>query len=131
MIYWGEPTVGADVFEGPEKKLEVFFAGLPAAAPEGFRRFSAAVWSDVLREARCTILRRSGNAAFDAYLLSESSLFVYPRKVVLKTCGTTTLLLVLPKVRPLAGTCSPRSRSVGCLAERSSALARMRARSPV
>merc|ERR1719454_1915412 len=87
-------------FEGPEKKLEVFFSGLPNKS--GFRHFPPSVWSDVLSEAHCSILHSVGNEAFDAYLLSESSLFVYPHKLILKTCGSTTLLLVLPKVLGLA-----------------------------
>ena len=90
-----------DVFEGPEKKLEIFFHAAPANA-RGFRSFEGPVWSDVLLDARCTILHREANESFDAYLLSESSLFVYPNKLILKTCGTTTLLLVLPKVLALA-----------------------------
>ena len=93
-----------DVFEGPEKKLEVFFSAYSgdAAAALGLRAFSQATWSEVLADARCSILHHVGNAAFDAYLLSESSLFVYPHKLILKTCGTTTLLLVLPTVLALA-----------------------------
>jgi len=90
----------ADVFEGPEKKLEVFFTAPTDGV--GFRRFPRAAWSDVLADARCSILHSMGNDAFDAYILSESSLFVYPYKLVLKTCGTTTLLLVLPKLLTLA-----------------------------
>lgn len=89
-----------DVFEGPEKKLEVFFDLPPTAT--GFRSFDEVVWSDVLSAAKCTILHTQPSAAFDAYLLSESSLFVYPSRVILKTCGTTTLLLVLPKLLELA-----------------------------
>lgn len=87
-------------FEGPEKKLEVFFSA--AVTGGSFRGFPQSVWSDVLANAHCSILHAVGNEAFDAYLLSESSLFVYPHKLVLKTCGTTTLLAVLPRLLTLA-----------------------------
>jgi len=96
------PSVDADqdVFEGPEKKLEVFFHAPDAAT--GLRSFGADDWTEVLAAASCSILHVESNAHFDAYLLSESSLFVYPHKAVLKTCGTTTLLLVMPKLLALA-----------------------------
>jgi len=91
-----------DVFEGPEKKLEVFF-GRPTSDPNRtFRSFNADDWTEVLAEAKCSILHVQAYEAFDAYLLSESSLFVYPTRVILKTCGTTTLILVLPKLLALA-----------------------------
>merc|ERR1719440_1686926 len=89
-------------FEGPEKKLEVFFTPPASGDVSGLRHFPPSVWSDVLADARCSILHTRGNEAFDAHLLSESSLFVYPHKLILKTCGTTTLLLVLPKLLALA-----------------------------
>ena len=89
-----------DVFEGPEKKLEIFFSRSPTVAA-GFRSYDAAVWEDLLTPANCKILHCAPSAAFDAYLLSESSLFVYSSRVILKTCGTTTLLLVLPKLLEL------------------------------
>jgi len=90
-----------DVFEGPEKKLEVYFTH---AGPinGGLRRYGSESWGDMLVAASCTIVSKKSNAHFDAYLLSESSLFVFPYRVVLKTCGTTTLLLVIPQLLRMA-----------------------------
>jgi len=90
-----------DVFEGPEKKLEVYFTR-SSITEVGFRQFQADAWAGLLVDAACSILHTESNDNFDAYLLSESSLFVYPERVILKTCGTTTLLLVLPKLLAFA-----------------------------
>jgi len=60
------------------------------------RGITRAEWQSVLDEAKCTILGVLRDEACNAYLLSESSLFVYSHKIVAKTCGTTTLLRMLP-----------------------------------
>mmetsp|Transcript_20353 Transcript_20353/g.33561 ORF Transcript_20353/g.33561 Transcript_20353/m.33561 type:complete len:362 (-) Transcript_20353:1021-2106(-) len=82
-------------FEGPEKSLEVDF-NPKSGCPGGMRAISREVWDDILHLARCQILTKTSNEHFDAYVLSESSLFVYDYKVFIKTCGTTTLLRCLP-----------------------------------
>lgn len=58
----------------------------------GLRTLPRSDLDRVCMRARCTILSSVSNRYLDAYVLSESSLFVYPYMIVLKTCGTTTLL---------------------------------------
>eukprot|EP00563_Minutocellus_polymorphus_P012709 CAMPEP_0181074630 /NCGR_PEP_ID=MMETSP1070-20121207/29697_1 /TAXON_ID=265543 /ORGANISM="Minutocellus polymorphus, Strain NH13" /LENGTH=532 /DNA_ID=CAMNT_0023155745 /DNA_START=243 /DNA_END=1841 /DNA_ORIENTATION=+ len=112
----GEIREYTGVFEGPEKTLEVVFrrvtdtdeeepqlpqqANAHAAAGQeieriGLRRLNRADLDRICARARCTILSCVSNQYLDAYVLSESSLFVYPYMLVLKTCGTTTLLRCL------------------------------------
>ena len=108
------------MFEGPEKTLEVVFrrvednteimvgTGTTIASnydtmgtydsattngPQlGLRQLSRKDIDKICDRARCTILSSISNQYLDAYVLSESSLFIYPYMLVLKTCGTTTLL---------------------------------------
>ena len=58
----------------------------------GLRTLARSDLDRICMRARCTILSSVSNRYLDAYVLSESSLFVYPYMLVLKTCGTTTLL---------------------------------------
>ena len=58
----------------------------------GLRTLARSDLDRICMRARCTILSCVSNRYLDAYVLSESSLFVYPYMIVLKTCGTTTLL---------------------------------------
>ncbi|KAJ1661919.1 spermidine resistance protein [Coemansia sp. RSA 1813] len=71
-------------------------------AKAGLRRVPVAVWRDMLDLVHCQILSTLSNDHVDSYLLSESSFFVYPHKLVLKTCGTTTLLYAIPRMLKIA-----------------------------
>lgn len=87
------------VFEGSEKRLEVDFSDGPAAG--GLRLLTRDQLDELMTLAACSIVSTRSNADFDAYVLSESSLFVYPNKWVLKTCGTTRLLNSVPRLLQL------------------------------
>jgi S-adenosylmethionine decarboxylase len=96
-----------NAFEGPEKLLEVWFAPdadslPPGAKPDGLKSVSADTWVTMLDMVNCKILSVLESDAVDAYLLSESSLFVFHHKLILKTCGTTTLLLGLQRLLHIA-----------------------------
>lgn len=91
------------VFEGSEKRLEVDFRASSAATNElGLRCLTRAQLDELTSLAACTIVASRQNEYMDAYVLSESSLFVYPTKWVLKTCGTTKLLKCVPRLLELA-----------------------------
>lgn len=92
---------------GPEKLLEVWFApsadALPVdASPLGLKAVNKETWESMLDMVHCKVLSVLESDTVDAYLLSESSMFVFPHKLILKTCGTTTLLLGLQRLLHIA-----------------------------
>ena len=116
-------------FEGPEKLLEIWFASSPAHVPKfnavgdgsrfGLRAVDRSIWEDMLDIVKCKVLSVIYGQEMDAYLLrsflpyysirvltsfspSESSLFIFPHRLILKTCGTTLNLLGLPRILAIA-----------------------------
>ena len=75
------------MFEGSEKKVEIITA-------EGQRslRMRREEWYRVVEAARASVLSVVHGRDLDAYLLSESSLFVFDNAAIMITCGTTTLI---------------------------------------
>ncbi|QSX38722.1 adenosylmethionine decarboxylase [Shewanella sedimentimangrovi] len=74
-------------FEGSEKKIEVIVT--PQCG--SLRELGRAFWTEMVSCANAEILSSISNENCDAYLLSESSLFVWHDRFLMLTCGTTTL----------------------------------------
>lgn len=91
----------AFLFEGPEKKLVVDFC-VSRSNPNGLLNVSADAWQEMLDLAGCKIISSLCDEKVHSYVLSESSLFVYPFQVTIKTCGTTTLLKCVSKMIEIA-----------------------------
>jgi len=73
-------------FEGPEKKLEITFKGVDlSSAPKSY-------WDEIVELAQAKILSTLESDGCKAFLLSESSLFVWPDRLIMITCGTTKLI---------------------------------------
>lgn len=73
------------MFEGIEKRLEIFFD-----IDESLRQtLTRKQWEQILDPVDCVIERELLTKTVDTYLLSASSLFVFDDRVVLKTCGET------------------------------------------
>ena len=72
------------------------------ASPLGLKAVPADTWVSMLDMVHCKILSVLESESVDSYLLSESSMFVFPHKLILKTCGTTTLLLGLQRMLHIA-----------------------------
>lgn len=86
-------------FEGFEKRLEITFSN---SHGRGLRALARAQIDSIVDLARCTIVAQLSDEDLDSYVLSESSLFIYPSKIIMKTCGTTKLLLSIPRILELA-----------------------------
>ncbi|ESK92927.1 s-adenosylmethionine decarboxylase proenzyme [Moniliophthora roreri MCA 2997] len=121
--------MSAAPFEGPEKLLEIWFAPSADAVPDaaspvhgrtGLRKIPSSVWDDMLSIVRCKVLSVITGTEIDAYLLSESSLFISPHRLILKTCGTTLNLLGLPRILEIAATQANMSTVYRCFYSRKS-----------
>lgn len=88
-------VVNSNIFEGVEKLLEIWFTGtgnLRNALPKH-------VWeTEIFPKVGCSILLTREAHDTTAYVLSESSLFVSSKRIILKTCGTTQCLKALPMI---------------------------------
>lgn len=96
----------SDVGSGDMKKLELVKEQEPktfiSTVNADLRRIPRHVWDSLLGMAKCEIISFTRNANIDAYVLSESSMFVSRRRWILKTCGTTTPLACLQPLLRLA-----------------------------
>ena len=81
-----------NVFEGVEKRIEVSFAGSDVSPPEGLRCLDRTLLDELCSRCKCEIIYETNLPGFDSYILSESSLFVFPLRIIIKTCGTTVPL---------------------------------------
>ncbi|CAD6208148.1 GSCOCG00010404001-RA-CDS [Cotesia congregata] len=89
----GINTENVQFFEGVEKLLEVWFTNSHKEDHKGdLRDIPRHRWESLLKIVRCEIISFCQNEDIEAYVLSESSLFVSKRRLILKTCGTTTPL---------------------------------------
>lgn len=95
----GKGAALAVKFEGPEKKLEII---LKKPLP-GLRSNSDGRWDRVVAAAGAHIISHGGTQEMDAYLLSESSLFVWEDRVLLITCGRTQLIGAVPEIARMVG----------------------------
>ena len=72
-------------FEGSEKKFEMILN----SESQSLRKYS--FYPSLLKKAKTKIVDSFSNSYCDAYILSESSLFVWDHRLTLITCGKTTL----------------------------------------
>ena len=81
-------------FEGPEKKLEIILF-----TPQvGLHSNRDGQWNRVVEASRAVIISGISTDDLDAYLLSESSLFVWNDRILMITCGKTTLIQAVPEL---------------------------------
>lgn len=74
-------------FEGTEKKIEIVFS-----SQINIRKELSSLWEHILGLADIKILSSINNEVLDAYLLSESSLFIWDHRILIITCGRSKLI---------------------------------------
>ena len=84
----------APKFEGPEKKLEII---LFTPQPD-LRSNEDGRWNRIVKSSQADIISWKSSKYLDAYLLSESSLFVWQDRILMITCGQTTLVNAIPEI---------------------------------
>lgn len=75
-------------FEGSEKKVEI----VVSSDTPSLRGLPKSFWAELVSRCNATILSELHNDKMDAYLLSESSLFVWDDRMLMITCGVITLV---------------------------------------
>jgi S-adenosylmethionine decarboxylase len=85
---------GMDTFEGTEKKLKLIFT----RPQKALRKNSDVHWEKVVRASGAEILKTRSTKQLDAYLLSESSLFVWDDRMLLITCGQTSPVMAVEEL---------------------------------
>ena len=73
-------------YEGTEKRLEII------VKEADLHTFPEQFWRELVAQADAFVLSKIQNQAIHAYLLSESSLFVWKNRILLITCGNTQLV---------------------------------------
>lgn len=73
-------------YEGTEKRLQITTKEIDLL------QFPELFWQEMLSQADTFILSKIRNKQVHAYLLSESSLFIWKNKLLLITCGNTHLI---------------------------------------
>ena len=82
------------MFEGSEKKLEIIFS--PASTPLTHKTES--FWKKICDKANTQIVSYLSNSYCHSYILSESSLFIWDHRLLILTCGRTSLANALLKI---------------------------------
>lgn len=76
-------------FEGSEKKAEIIIDSRRVSL---LNDYSDAFWEEMVAQCEAKVLSKISNHQVKAYLLSESSLFVWDDRLLILTCGDTMLV---------------------------------------
>ncbi len=86
MFFYGVPKV---YFEGSEKKAEIIIDSEQLSL---LKDIDDSFWATLVEQCHAKILSTISNQTCKAFLLSESSLFVWSDRIVILTCGVTKLV---------------------------------------